>query len=72
MTDAEFEAIEEANAKLLKALDRMRFHMRDVMRYPDEDERESLPYLINSVMDDAHEIIDLAHDFKGAVHAGKK
>lgn len=55
----------ESHMKLFKALERMQRQAGDVARYP-EDNGERLEYLINQVMDSAHEILDLAHEFKQA------
>jgi hypothetical protein len=57
--------------KLHKALDRMKRQVNDVVA-PDEEERERLNYLVNQVMDSAHEILDLAHEFKQAALASAK
>ena len=57
-----------AHMKLFKALERMKRQAGDVARYP-EDEGERLDYLVNQVMDSAHEILDLAHEFKQAALA---
>ena len=43
----------------------------DVARHPDPDYPERLEYLVNQVMDSAHEILDLAHDLKHARRARK-
>jgi hypothetical protein len=56
-----------AHIKLFDALRRAQYQAGDVARRLvgiDTDER--LDYLINQVMDSAHEILDLAHEFKQA------
>jgi hypothetical protein len=58
-----------AHMKLFKALERMKRQAGDVARYPDDCDGERLDYLVNQVMDSAHEILDLAHDFKQAAYA---
>jgi hypothetical protein len=63
MTDVTFG---NAHMKLFKALERMQRQAGDVARYPIDCEGERLDYLINQVMDSAHEILDLAHEFKQA------
>jgi hypothetical protein len=55
-----------AHMKLFKALERMQREAGHVARYPIDCEGERLEYLINQVMDSAHEILDLAHEFKQA------
>jgi hypothetical protein len=52
--------------KLFKALERMQRETAEVARHPDPDYPERLDYLLNQVMDSAHEILDLAHEFKQA------
>jgi hypothetical protein len=51
----------ESYDNLIKALDRMRRQAGDALNPP---EGESSEYLVNQVMDSAHEILDLAHEFK--------
>ena len=58
----------DAHMKLFKALERMKRQAGDVARYPEED-GDRLDYLVNQVMDFAHEILDLAHEFKQAAQA---
>jgi hypothetical protein len=65
----EFEA---AYLKLTKALARMGREAKDLNAHPDPDYPEKLEYLVNQVMDSAHEIIDLAHDLKHAALAKHK
>jgi hypothetical protein len=65
ITKSEAEKFGEAHMKLFKALERMKRQAGDVARFP-EDEGERLDYLVNQVMDSAHEILDLAHEFKQA------
>ena len=57
-------AIETAYEKLKKALARMGRESKDAYS-PEYIERKD--YLIQQVMDSAHEILDLAHDFKYAL-----
>lgn len=63
---------EAAYLKLTKALARMGREAKDLNQYPDPDYPERLDYLVNQVMDSAHEILDLAHDVKHAVLAKHK
>jgi hypothetical protein len=58
-----------AHMKLSKALERMQREVGDVARHPDPDYPERLDYLVQQVMDSAHEILDLAHEFKTAVRS---
>jgi hypothetical protein len=60
---------ESAYVKLINSLERMRRQIGDVERYPIDSEGERLDYLLNQVMDSAHEILDLAHEFKTAVRS---
>jgi hypothetical protein len=64
---SEAEKFGESHMKLFKALERMKRQAGDVARFP-EDQGERLDYLVNQVMDSAHEILDLAYEFKQAAH----
>jgi NUMOD4 motif/HNH endonuclease len=55
----------DAYLTLIKALTRMQRQADDVLNPP---EGERLDYLVNQVMDSAHEILDLAYEFKQAAH----
>ena len=68
ITKSEAEKFGESHMKLFKALERMKRQAGDVARFP-EDQGERLDYLVNQVMDSAHEILDLAHEFKQAAQA---
>jgi len=57
----------DAHLKLTKALERMQRQAEDALN-PPEGESQHLDYLLAQVMDDAHEILDLAHEFKQAIH----
>ena len=61
-----------AHLKLFQALERMQRQAGDVARHPDPDYPERLEYLVNQVMDSAHEILDLAHDLKHAALENQK
>ena len=52
--------------KLTKALARMGREAKGLNAHPDPDYPEKRDVKINQVMDSAHEIIDLTHDFKHA------
>ena len=60
---------EAAYLKLTKALARMGREAKDLNDHPNPDYPEKLEYLITQVLNSAHEIIDLAHDFKHAALA---
>lgn len=66
MTSQSLEARETAYARLQKALIRMQRQAKDAI---DPPEGESLDYLITQVMDSAHELLDLAHEFRAALRA---
>jgi len=69
MTDAQLN--DAATLRLIQAIDRLKRQVGDVIANPDPDEPdyESLDYLINQMMDSAHEILDLAHEFRTAIKA---
>jgi hypothetical protein len=58
-------AIEAAYLHLTKALARMGREAKDAYS---PDYRERKDYLVRQVMDSAHEILDLAHDYKHALN----
>jgi hypothetical protein len=58
--------VEAAYIKLVKTCARLQRAAKDAA-YPDPDDPESPTYLANSVNDDAHEILDLAHELLTAI-----
>jgi hypothetical protein len=60
------EATRKAYLALIQEAERLTRNASDVL-YPDADEKERLEYRINQMMDNAHAIIDYAHDLKHAV-----